>query len=440
MTRVIRKHLRDFIAIVVLFVIAMAVGGYILSNQRLRFPLIEEKPFRIKGEFETAQAVMAGQGQTIRVSGVQVGDISGVELKDGRAIISMDIQQKYKGMIHRNARALLRPKTGLKDMFIDLEPGDAPAAKIKEDGVIPVSQTYPDINPDEILGVLDQDTRDYLKLLVGGAGQGLRGRGEDLREFFRRFEPTHRDLARVSSAVATRRRNLERLIHSLRTLSGELASKDDDLAQLVDSSAAVFRAFASENQNISRAVREFPGALRQTTDTLARVQRFADVLGPTAERLRPAVRALDPANEALRPFARQTTPIVRDSIRPFVRDARPLVRNLRPAARELARATPDLTRSFVVLNHLFNLIGHNPNGREGPTVPNDRRDEGYLFWIAWVSHASLNLFNSSDAHGVFRPTTAAVSCNSLASSLRERPELEFLQGLSGIFADPRLCG
>ena len=53
--------------------------------------------------------------------------------------------------------------------------------------------------------MLDADTRDYLKLLVTGAGRGLDGRGKDLREVFRLFEPTHRDLARVNAAVATRR-------------------------------------------------------------------------------------------------------------------------------------------------------------------------------------------------------------------------------------------
>ena len=54
------------------------------------------------------------------------------------------------------------------------------------------------------------DTRPYLKLLVSGAGKGLSGRGTDLREVFRRFEPVHRDLARVTRATARRRVALKR--------------------------------------------------------------------------------------------------------------------------------------------------------------------------------------------------------------------------------------
>ena len=44
MKSAIRKHLGDFLAILALFLIAVGVGGYILHQQRLLFPLVEEKP------------------------------------------------------------------------------------------------------------------------------------------------------------------------------------------------------------------------------------------------------------------------------------------------------------------------------------------------------------------------------------------------------------
>ena len=45
----------------------------------------------------------------VRVSGVQIGDIGGVSLKDGRAIVQMRISDSYKHLIHTDATALLRP-------------------------------------------------------------------------------------------------------------------------------------------------------------------------------------------------------------------------------------------------------------------------------------------------------------------------------------------
>ena len=435
MRRAIVKHARDFVAILALAVVAAGVGAYVLAHQRLRFPW-EGRPFQLRAELSTAQAVTPGQGQTVRVSGVRVGDISKVDLHDGRAFVTMDLDPSYKDLVHTDATALLRPKTGLKDMFIELDPGTSRAPLAKAGWTLPVSNTLPDVNPDEILASLDGDTRDYLRLLLQGAGGGLKGRGDDLREVFRRFEPTHRDLAAVNLEVAKRHRNLSRLVHSLEQLNGELAGKSDELAQLVDSSSAVFRAFASENGNVSRAVANLPGALRQTTQTLGKVEGFARVLGPAAEHLRPAFRALDRANGSLTPFAREATPIVAGQIRPFVRDARPVVRSLQPASQNLAAATPDLTRTFTVLNHLLNMVGYNQNGREDPGKAD--RDEGYLFWIAWLQHNAAALFSSSDANGPLRPVTIGAKCTTLKQTGDANPPLGLL--FQPALLDPKLCG
>jgi phospholipid/cholesterol/gamma-HCH transport system substrate-binding protein len=432
----IRKHAKEALAVLGLIAVAAAVSLYILDAQRMRFPW-EEAPLRLKAEFSTAQAVTAGQGQTVRVSGVRIGDIGEVELVNGKAVVEMVIDPEYEGMIRTDATALLRPKTGLKDMFIDLEAGSDEAPAAKAGFTVPISATAPDVNPDEILAELDADTRDYLRLLISDAGRGLEGRGLDLRELLRRFEPTHRDLARVNSEVAERRTNLRHLIRSLNTLNAELASRDDDLAGLVDSSAAVMRQFAAEEANVSDAVAELPGALQETTGTMAKLQRYGTLLGPTAEKLRPAARALAPANDALRPLARETTPLLRDDIRPFVREARPVVRDLKPAASNLAEATPALTRSFMRLNHFLNLLAHNPNGREDPG--NAARQEGYLFWVAWAQHMATQLFSSSDAHGTFRPVTIAAPCATIEQLVKEEPEMEFLSMLTPILTDSQAC-
>ncbi len=434
MRRAIREGARPFSAIVVLGLIAALVGGYILHNQRLRFPW-EGKPFELKAEFSTAQAVTPGQGQTVRVSGVRIGDISKVDLKEGRAVITMQVDPEYRHLVHTDATALMRPKTGLKDIFIELTPGSKRAPEAGPGFTIPIQNTLPDVNPDEILSSLDGDTRDYLSLLVSGAGEGLAKRGGDLNEVLRRFEPTHRDLARVTAKVAERRANLRRLIHSLNALNGELAGKGKELSQVVSASSEVFDAFAGEQANVSRAVGDLPAALRQTTQTLGKVQTLADVLGPAVTRLRPAVRKLDDANRALTPLARQVTPQLTQDIRPFVRSARPLVRSLRPAARDLGQATPKLTQSFVVLNHLFNLLGYNRDGREAPGKAG--RDEGYLYWIAWLQHNGASVFSSSDANGTFRPVTVAGTCGTLQQTANTNPALALL--FAPALLDPKVC-
>jgi phospholipid/cholesterol/gamma-HCH transport system substrate-binding protein len=443
-TTAIRKHLRDFVAIVALFAIAMGILGYILSQQRLRFPLIEDQPFTVWVELSNAQAVTPGQGQTVRVSGMRVGDIGEVKLREGRALVRLDLDKQYEDLVHRDAKALLRPRTGLKDMFLALDPGSPDEPLLREGDTIPIDATAPDVNPDEILSVLDADTRDYLKLLINGAGKGLKGRGGDLRQVFVRLGPLHRDIATLNELVATRRRNLRRLITNYGSTVQRLGREDRALVNLVRNSSEVFDKLANEDTQIAGAIARLPSALRQSERTLIRVNELGATAGPAFEALRPAVRRLPAANAQLRPLAEEIEPVIRTRIRPFVRDARPYVRNLRPAAQNLRRASPDLRESFYEINRLVNMASFNPGGREGLTgsLARDRaRQEGLLFWLAWLTHNTNSLFATSDAGGPIRRTVQLGSCTTYGAIAQTSglATLENILGLQGILNDAKIC-
>jgi phospholipid/cholesterol/gamma-HCH transport system substrate-binding protein len=407
MRSAIRKHIGQFALVVGLVVVAALVGGYILSNQRFYLPkwvpVVGSDFVDYKAQFSTAQSVTPGQGQTVQVAGVDVGDITKVDLVDGRAVVTMKIRRKY-APIYRNATALLRPKTGLNDMVLELDPGSRNAGRAPAGYTVPVDQTLPNVNFDEILSSLDADTRSYLQLLLGGAGEGLGGQGRQLSASLKRFEPTGRYLARLNGALAERERNIRRSIHNFSQLARALGDKDDDLAALVDSSNRVFRALASQDANLRETLRELPGALDATNTALAKADKLGKELGPTLGALRPAARALGPSLRDSRPFLRDTTPVIENQLRPFARDALPTVKALRPATRNLEQVAPKLTTTFKILNEALNELAYNPPGKE----------EGYLFWLSWLNHDGASIFSTQDAHGPIRRGTILSPCSTLA--------------------------
>jgi phospholipid/cholesterol/gamma-HCH transport system substrate-binding protein len=431
--KAIKDHAKDFAAIIGLLVIAVGVSAYILREQRFQFPLIDEKPYVLQAELENAQAVTPGQGQTVEVAGVKIGRMGAVSLRNGRGIVQLEIFPKYKDLVREDAKALLRPRTGLKDMFLQLDPGSDSAPVAKEKFTIPVRNTLTDVDLDEILAALDSDTRAYIALLVDGTAKGLKGRGADLAELFERFGPTVRDLRRVNQEVAKEKEAIKDAIHGLSLLSEELAGKDDDLARVIDSSAAVFEALAAEDENVSATVRELPEALTTATATLGDVEKLANELGPAARELVPVFESLDRANRAITPIARRITPPIRDQIRPFTREARPLVGDLATASAGLSESFPDLTTSFDKLNKFFNMLSFNQNGREGPEKAD--RQEGYLFWLAWVTHISANLVNIDDGNGPLRPVFLTGTCQTLTTLVNNEPQLEFLSAISSVLTD-----
>ena len=401
MRRALGAHRRDFVAIVGLVVIAVAIAGYILVHQ----PAFNFAPnyYTVRAAFASSAAVTPGQGQAVTIAGVQVGQVGGVQLVGGRAVVTMNIFHQY-APIYRDATVLERPRTPLKDMYLALDPGTRQAGAVPENGMLSASATAPDIDLDQILASLDADTRSYLLLLLSGGAQafgnaGLAGPGpgaqpsatavSDLQGTFKRFSPLDRDTRRFAALLAQRNANLRDAIHDLQRVATALGGVDGQLASLITSSNTNFAAISSQDTNLEAGLSLFPSTLHQTDTTLGKVQAFSAQLGPALGQLLPFARALGPALKASRPLFHDTAPVIKNQLRPFSIAVQPLARALRPAATKLAKATPPLTRSVGVLNTLFNTLAYQPSGSE----------QGYLFWGSWLAHIANSLTDLQDAQG-----------------------------------------
>jgi phospholipid/cholesterol/gamma-HCH transport system substrate-binding protein len=452
MTVAIRKHLRDFIAISVLVVAALIATYIIVQQQRLRIPILEEKPFTLKAEFETAQAVVPGQGQTIRVAGVRIGDVQDVQLEHGTGVVTFAIDRKYLP-VYRNATIMLRPSTGLKDMFFELDPGTKAAGEVPNGGTIPLANTAPDVNLDEILSALDADTQAYLRVLLVGAGQGLKGQAKNLGRVLGSVGPINSDLERINTLVAQRRHELSDLIHNLNVLTAEIGTHRGDVVSFVKASNDALSAIAPEDLDVRRAVRYLPGTLDAAARAFHQVNGFAQEAGPTFTSLIPFARKLDELNASVRELAGSATPVLKNQVRPFVRSARPAIPPLNTAAQRYAKASPKLTVLGKEINRLGNMAAYNPGGAEPPqdpvpeacsgvnpdlTSPNCR-DEGYLYWAAWLSHNGNSVEQSGDSIGNFRRIYFTLTCGNLNSIVQQsHDQLKNVLIAQGVPVDPAL--
>ena len=409
MKRAIREHLRDFIAIGVLALLAIVTTGVILARQQANFPswvpFLGHDNFELKAKFSSAQAVTPGQGQTVNVAGIKVGSVEGVNLENGVAVVTMNIEPKYAPLIHTDASLLLRPRTGLQDMTIEVDPGRK-GDEVAEGATLPEANTQPNVNPDQFLASLDGDTQAFLQLLLQGASQGIGGQAPVLSSGLRRFEPTARYIAEINSALVKRRQNIRRVITNLGKLSTELGHRDTQLAQFVKSSDTVFGAFANQEASLRQTLQELPPTLRQTRSTLESSDRFAQVLGPASRDLIPSAQALAPALREVRPLFRETTGPIHHQIRPFARKVQPVLKHVKQLAEPLADTTTKLGKAFQNLNLLFNALAYNPPGTE----------EGYLFWASWLNHNTNSLFFTQDPGGPLRHGLVLLSCNTAVNA------------------------
>ena len=407
MTKAIKTYWTDFLAIIVVAVLALATLLYILSNQKAALPSwipgLGQEFYELNAEFSTSQSVTAGQGQGIMISGIQVGKVGEVNLEEGRAVVRMDIEPEYAELIHEDATLLLRPKTGLNDMVIEMQPGTKGETP-EEGSTIPMAQTAPQVNPDEVLATLDADTRDYLTLLLAGGAEGVGGQGRQLSAGLRRFEPTTRDIARLGSALATRRRALRRVVHNFRLVAEALGSSDAQLARFVDASNAALGAFAEQQDALSQSVAELPSTLSATRANLARANELSLTMAPALLRLIPQAVELQPALESAQNLFTDTLVPLRDEIRPFTRQIRPTIRHLNEASDPLRRTARGSRAAFGDLNNLFAKLAFNPRGSSR---------EGYLFWLSWLNHGINAIGITQDAEGPLLRAVLVVTCGTV---------------------------
>lgn len=430
MSRVIREHMRDFVAILALFAIGMLTTAVILIEQGATFPKwvpgVGTDSFEFKGEFTSGQAITPGQGQTVNINGVRVGEITGVEVEDDRAIVTMQVRNEYGPLIKSDATLLPRPRTGLQDMVIEVEPGTSDE-ELEEGTTIPQTQTEPQVQPDEVLRTLDADTRAYLKLLINDVGRALRGdNGLELSAGLRRFEPFARDIARINTLLSKRRRNIAGAIHNFGEITGALADNDEQLAQFVDSSNAVIGAFANQEQALRESLQELPPTLTETLTALRSSNEFALTLTPALREIRPAARAFGPAQEELQTFFLNTVQPIRTQIRPFTRQVQRPFRHLKGLASSLGPAAKSLKGGFTDLNRLLNMLAYNPPGGS---------EEGYLFWLTWLNHNANALFQVQDAMGPLRRGIILESCQTARlaeATVATRPFLKTLIELTNV--------
>lgn len=408
-------YLRFLAVFGVLSAIGIGTSVYVLIHERLALPF--QNVYTVRVAFTAADGVLGGIGQPVNVVGVRVGQVTGVKLADGTALVSMQLQRDQVPRVYQNATATLEPITSLKDMQVDLNPGRPPARPLASGATIGVGQSSAPVPLSDLLSRLDTDTRTYLSSLIASLDQGTNGRATDMRRMLITLGPTIAQTGRISHALAKRDQALARLVHNL-ALVTRAASRDGQLAAVVSAGNQTLQALAEQDRPLREAIAKLPSTLSVTGSTLAQLQPFATKLGPTLTALLPAVRRLPAALRALGPFANTGIQTLKRDVRPLVRDAEPLTRTAAPAVENLNGATPDLTGAAQTLNYFLNELAYHPPG-DG---------EGFLFWLDWAVHNLDSNLSTGDAHGALDRATVIATCN----GLQEQQQLQQILGIVGL--------
>ncbi len=323
------------------------------------------KPYEIKIPFR--EATQLAQQSDVRISGVSVGKVQDIELapngEDALATIYLD--DKY-GPIPRGTRAVLRTKTLLGETYVELTPGDSDAAKLDDGATLPAANIAESVQLDEIFRTFDARTRAAFQQWQQQAAIAIQGNGQALSTAFAEFDPFFSELDKLFRVLDTQRLAIRQLFSNGAVTFQALRGREGQLADLIQSSNAVFQTTAARDRDIEALFRAFPTFLDESRLTFDRLREFAVNTDPLMRQLLPAVRELSPtlislsevapeaegffegfgpviersdtALPALRKFLRDDFPVLLRAVDPFARNLNPILTGLSLYKRELAAA------------------------------------------------------------------------------------------------------
>ena len=411
----LRRYGRSFLILIAVAIVGTACGFYILLQQRLPNPF--QTFYHVNGTFPTVAAVAPGLGEPVNVAGVRVGQITGVDLKDGQGVIHMAIDPGKLKHVYNNAHADLFPNTPLKDMEVNIAPGTSASGVLPEGGTIPVAQTTSPTDADDLLQSLDTDTRQWFTSLITDLNTGTTGRGQDIRKLLNNLGPTTQQLRQIGDLLAARHRELGLVVHNLGVLTKATSQKDTQLATVIRAGDTTVQALASQDTALQESISRLPGTLSTTRNALSDLTPLANALGPTATALIPTARNLPNTLRDSQTLFSAAALLPLDKIPPFVNAVVPLASQLPPITSNLKASLPPLTASFKVLNYVTNELAYNPGGK----------NQGFLYWLAWFAHNLNSFVSTSDANGSVWRGLLIVSCGSLKATAAG-PLLETLLG------------
>ncbi|MGX6448095.1 MlaD family protein [Patulibacter sp. S7RM1-6] len=414
--RAIRQHWKPVAVILFAIVLSLAVAGFILDKQRL--PLPWDDTYEVNAQFTSAQAVTPGQGQAVAVAGVQVGEIKSARIEDGRAVVGLRIDRKKLDAVHRGATVMLRPRTGLQDMTIELDPGKRSAPKLREGATISAQQSTSQVQVDEVLASLDADTRAYFQQLLQATDRGFTNNAEAFRRVLDIAAPTATETHEVLSVLTERRQALSSVVTRLGRLSQAIGQHDRAVGATLDRASTTLRTLAGRDRELKQSLAQLPSTLRLTQDAVTKTGDLMDEVVPASKALRPALKDVTAALPKLDPLLKEL-PGRLTPLRTLATEGREPLRQTRATIETIEPLLGDLSDSAKVLQHVVNVLGYDPPGDE----------KGFSYYLAWFGHNTNSVFSTQDANGAAWRGQLLLSCSSLGGVDALQSVTQLLTGL-----------
>jgi phospholipid/cholesterol/gamma-HCH transport system substrate-binding protein len=278
--------------------------------------------FKLKAEFATA--VNIKPKSPVRIAGVNVGKVTGIQRQGKSGLVTMEIETR--GLpIHSDATLKIRPRIFLEgNWFIELQPGSPSAASVTSGHTIPIAQTSDPVQLDQVLDALNTDTRANLQTFLIEYGKALTQKpnaaenaeqepevrglnaAQALNKTYHRSPEALRGTAIINQAVTgTEPHDISKLVASVGKVTSALNVHEQQLGELIGNFNTFFASLAAQAGPLKATVAELPSSLRGIDKGLASFDASFPPTRKFAHDILPGIRQIPATTKAAVPWIEQ---------------------------------------------------------------------------------------------------------------------------------------
>ncbi len=229
----------------------------------------------------------------VYLGGIKVGTVQSIRTDRGQSMLDVSIDPAYRDHIHQDASATIRGHGLLGPQYVDLDGGRA--GTMPDGGTIPPGRVKVAVQLDEVLNTLQPDVRENLKTLLVELSKGSDGRGEDVNSAIHALGQSHAQLQTVAGTLRGRDQDLADFFTYSEQLNRDIQYAPID-RQIADTDP-VLQALVNVEDSLGSGIDETANTLRGLNIVMdGNQQNLAYILqnlAPNMLRVRTAVAAGD---------------------------------------------------------------------------------------------------------------------------------------------------
>jgi phospholipid/cholesterol/gamma-HCH transport system substrate-binding protein len=272
--------------------------------------------YRVRISFPNAQELSTQAD--VRIAGVNVGKVvqKSVDPGGNGTIATIQLDNQY-APIHRDAHAILREKTILGEVYVQLSPGTKNSPPVPDGGILPRGQVQPAVQISQIFDAFDPPTRRAFQTWQQELATAVQNNQTNLSNVLGNLPTFAADASDVLQVLDIQHAAVVSLVQNGGTVFDALGHNQTALRNLITSGESVFSETAQNQNALARTFQVFPTFESETKTTMARLQTFAQNTDPVikqldfvAQDLKPTLQALDQLAPPLRTLFVKLGPLI----------------------------------------------------------------------------------------------------------------------------------